>query len=182
MSENENVVIYDETNALQKSKTDGLPGWLDWILRFYVMLMIPLLLVVGSSRLVMSPAFLIFEYNHLPERSYSYEVGMSREGRIEYGPYGLLYITNNEPISYLAELELPGELCFPQDVEPCVAFNEAELKHMEDVQIVAQGLFTAGFWNVLILLAVGAILWRGVGLHALRLGLMQGALLTLGLI
>lgn len=183
MSDNDNMVMYDDDmQPAQKAKTGGLPGWVDWLLRFYVMLMVPFLLVVGGSRLVMSPAFLIFEYNHLPERSYSYEVGMSREGRIEYGPYGVLYIINNEPISYLAELELPGDLCFPQSTEPCVAFNEGELKHMEDVQVVAQGLFTAGFWNALIVLGVGLVLWWGVGLQALRLGLMQGALLTLGLI
>ena len=164
-----------------KPKRQAMPGAINWLLRLYITLMIPFLLVVGSARLVMNPNFLAFEYNrpNFPADTY----GFSVYDRYNYGPYGVLYIVNNEPIEYLSELELPGELCFPPDEErPCSAFNSLELSHMEDVQVVAQGLFTAALWGGLLTLVIGFILVRGAGLYSLRLALMQGSLLTIGLI
>lgn len=157
-----------------------IPAVLNWLMRFYIMLMIPLVLAVGSARLMMNPALLSLEYNRagFPIDEY----GFSSENRITYGPYGVLYITNNEPLSYLSDLELPGELCFPPSDQPCIAFNSQELSHMEDVQVVAQGLFRVAFWGGLVALVIGFILYRVVGLSALRLALMQGSLLAIGLI
>lgn len=152
----------------------------NWLLRLYITLMIPFLLVVGSARLVMTPDFLAFEYNrpNFPADSY----GFSVYDRHEYGPYGVNYIINNEPIEYLANLELLGELCFPPDERPCPAFNVFELSHMEDVQAVAQGLFKVGLWAGLLAIIVSIVLIRFFKIYALRLALMQGSLLTIGLI
>lgn len=164
----------------EKQKNGVMPGTINWLLRLFITLMIPFLLVVGSARLVMNPEFLAFEYNraNFPIDSY----GFSVDDRHNYGPYGVLYIVNNEPIEYLAELELPGELCFPPDERPCPAFNVFELSHMEDVQVVAQGLFKAGLWSGLLSIIVGIALVRFFKVYALRLALLQGSLLTIGLI
>ena len=171
--------IYSESvNKTEKRKSGH--RIIDWLLRLYITLMIPFLLVVGSARLIMNPDFLAFEYNrpNFPADTY----GFSVYDRYNYGPYGVLYIMNNEPIEYLSELELPGELCFPPEDSPCPAFNNLELSHMEDVQVVAQGLFRVAMWSGLIALIVLIILWRTYGLWSLRLALMQGSLLTIGLI
>ncbi len=163
----------------EKAK-ETISGALQWLMRFFIMLMIPFLLAVGSARLIMNPTFLAFEYNRpnfSPDR-----YGMSQYDRLNYGPYGILYITNNEPIEYLSNVELPGELCFPPDDRPCPAFNSQELSHMHDVQVVAQGLFSIAFWGAIITLIVIVILARNVSLYALRLALLQGSLLTISLI
>lgn len=167
----------DNPSEITKVKSSSI---LAWLMRFYIMLMIPVLLAVGSARLVMNPTFLAFEYNRpnfSPDR-----YGLSQYDRLNYGPYGVLYITNNEPIEYLADLELPGELCFPPNDVPCPAFNNQELSHMHDVQVVAQGLFTFALWGGIITLIVGFILARNVSIHGLRLALLQGSILTIGLI
>ena len=163
-----------------KAKRQTMPGAINWLLRLYITLMIPFLLVVGSARLIMTPDFLGFEYNrpNFPADTY----GFSVYDRFNYGPYGVLYIVNNEPIEYLSELELPGELCYPPDERPCPAFNSLELSHMEDVQVVAQGLFRAALWGGLIAVIIGFILIWWAGLYSLRLALMQGSILTIGLI
>jgi len=158
----------------------GIPAFLAWLMRFYIMLAIPVLLVVGSARIIMMPAFLEFEYNRPDFSVDSY--GMTAEDRLQYGPYGVLYIINNEPIEYLADLELPGELCYPPQDIPCPAFDSDELSHMHDVQVVAQGLFSVALWGGLIAIVVGFVLLRFVSKNALRLALMQGSLLTIGLV
>lgn len=100
-----------------------------WILMALIIFALPPTLVMTSVRLVMTEAFLQIEYNRpgFPEDPF----GFTTEDRLEYGPYGVLYLSNNEPLSYLADLEIDGE----------PAFNERELKHMEDVQVVTQRAF-----------------------------------------
>lgn len=157
-----------------------LPKIIDWLLRFFIMVLIPFLLAVGSSRLVMTPAFLNFEYQR-PNFSVD-QYGLTVEDRLEYGPYGVLYIVNNEPISYLGDLELPAELCYPTSNRSCQAFNSLELSHMEDVQAVAQGLFLAGIIGSILAILAGFILVRWNGFYALKLALLQGSILTISLI
>lgn len=164
----------------QEKHQSGIPAFVNWVLRFYITLAIPFLLVVGSARVVMTEDFLKFEYNRPNFSVDSY--GFSAYDRLNYGPYGILYIVNNEPIAYLADLELPGALCYPPQDTPCPAFDSGELSHMEDVQVVAQGLFRAGFLIGLLSIVIGFVLLRFVSKNALRLALMQGSLLTIGLV
>ncbi|MEM9953561.1 MAG: TIGR01906 family membrane protein [Chloroflexota bacterium] len=174
------MTITDNSPANKKVKRSSMPNWVSWLMRFFIMLMIPFLLAVGSARLVMNPAFLNFEYQRqgFPIDQY----GLRVEDRLEYGPYGILYIINNEPIEYLADLELPGNLCFPRRATPCQAFNSLELSHMYDVQVVAQGLFMGALLGGIATALVGVLLVRWFGISALRLATMQGSMLTIGLI
>lgn len=116
----------------------ALPMSIQRVLQALIVLSLPVILVLVSVRLVMTEQFLQLEYNRpgFPEDQY----GFTTEDRLEYGPYGVLYLTNNEPISYLAELEING----------VQAFNARELKHMEDVQAVTQSAFQ-------VLLLAGAV-------------------------
>jgi integral membrane protein (TIGR01906 family) len=153
---------------------------LAWILQAYLILTLPVLLAIGSGRLIMNNFFLQLEYQRAGFPADSY--GLTTEDRLTYGPMGIQYILNNEPISYLGDLELEGEKCYPVNEGPCPAFNPLELQHMQDVQTVAQGLFTFGLWGGIAALIAAGLLWRFVSIAALRSALLNGSSLTLGLI
>ena len=102
----------------------ALPMPLQRILQIVIVLGLPVFLVLLSVRLVMTEQFLQLEYNRpgFPADDF----GFTTEDRLEYGPYGVNYLVNNEPLSYLGLLEIDGQ----------PAFNGRELEHMEDVQVV----------------------------------------------
>jgi integral membrane protein (TIGR01906 family) len=169
--------VFQETAS---SKKTGIFFVIVWLMQICLVLMIPALLVIGGARLIMTPFFLQMEYTRagFPEDGY----GFSTEDRLEYGSYGILYILNNKPVEYLAELRLDGSLCFPLKDTSCAAFNPGELSHMEDVQVVAHGVFSFGLFAGMLAMVLMLILWRFISIEALRLALMQASFLTLGLI
>ncbi|MEO0563758.1 MAG: TIGR01906 family membrane protein [Chloroflexota bacterium] len=147
---------------------------------------VPVTLTVIAVRLVMSPWFLVVEYNRpgFPEDPY----GFTTEQRLEYAPPAVTYLTNRADITYLSDLRLPREevpigICVidPEDPTLCVRFNERELRHMVDVKHVTQGTFRFG--TVVALLGAVSIFYlsRTSPAH-LRIGLTGGSLLTFGII
>mmetsp|Transcript_55384 Transcript_55384/g.103937 ORF Transcript_55384/g.103937 Transcript_55384/m.103937 type:complete len:287 (+) Transcript_55384:31-891(+) len=147
-------------------------------LKLLVTIAVPFLLIVGSIRLTTSESFLSMEYQRqgFPADKF----GLSMENRLEYGVYGIRYLTNDESIVYLRNLTLPHELCFePQNPGPCAMFNAKELQHMEDVK----GVFGALFMALRILLLLTAMALYALSLFEpmfLRQALKQGSLFTLG--
>jgi integral membrane protein (TIGR01906 family) len=89
--------------------------------------LIPVLLVLLSLRLLLTEQYLLWMYQTpgFPADLY----GWPDEVRRDYGPYGIRYLLNDAPISYLGDLEIEGE----------PAFIGRELDHMEDVQALTQG-------------------------------------------
>jgi hypothetical protein len=81
-----------------------LPFWLTTIARIIVMVALPLVLILITARLLMTPLYLRLEYNRpgLPQDPF----GLTREERLTYGPIGLEYLLNNEDISFLATWNL----------------------------------------------------------------------------
>ncbi len=134
----------------------------------FVTLTLPLLLILFNSRLVMTPLFLQFEYTRpdFPEDFY----GLTQTQRLEYAPYALNYLLNGADIRYLGDLHF-------DDGSPL--FNARELNHMRDVKHLTQILF--GLALVTGVLVIG-ILYRLRGTARLRMALMRGSMLTLGLI
>jgi integral membrane protein (TIGR01906 family) len=141
-------------------------------LTLYLTLAVPLLLTLGSVRLVMTPLFLQLEYHRpgFPADRY----GFTLQDRLTYAPYAVDYLLNDAGIDDL------GDLTF---ADGAPLFTERELSHMVDVKVV-----TRAAYNVLL---VGLAVTGGIilamrrtpaGLAALRQGLLNGALLTLGLI
>ncbi len=114
---------------LQEPLTNTMALPIQRLLQAVIVLTLPLLLVLVSVRLVMSETFLQLEYNRpgFPEDTF----GFSTADRLEYGTYGVRYLLNDADISYLGDLELEGQ----------PAFNQRELKHMEDVKVVTQRAF-----------------------------------------
>jgi integral membrane protein (TIGR01906 family) len=133
-------------------------------------ILIPFLLVLLAIRLVMTPLFLQIEYQRagFPEDAY----GLTTAQRLEYAPYALDYLIQNQPARFLSDLTFP---------EGGTLFNAREIGHMRDVQQVTQWAFAAAWIGGAAALACG--LWlarrnRRMLLNALR----SGALLAIGLV
>lgn len=105
------------------------------LLRFFqvfIVVAIPLLLLMGAIRLMLTPAFINFEYRqpNFPEDVY----GFSTADRLKWADLSIQYLLNSEPPSYLADLRL----------DPATPlFNERELSHMLDVKVLVQRMLTA---------------------------------------
>lgn len=140
--------------------------------RTFITIALPIILTLISVRVVMTPAFIKFEYNRpgFPEDVY----GFTREERLHYAPLALDYLLTGAGIDYL------GDLTF-NDGYPL--FNERELRHMVDVKVVVRAAFTGLMVLSLGLVAVGYSLWRGEQTRVeFWQGLFNGAVLTISII
>lgn len=157
-----------------------MPEWFAWLLQMSIVILLPLVLAIGSGRLVMNTAFLRFEYERagFPDDPF----GFTTEDRLRLGPHGIDYLIHEEPIAYLGDLHLAGDLCYPPSEMPCPAFNADELAHMHDVQDVAQGLFRFGLWAGLFLSVCLVIVGRWHSRVLLGHALLRAAMLTIGLL
>jgi len=141
-------------------------------LRLFITIMIPVLLVLTSARLVMSPVFLWVEYQRpgFPADYY----GFTTEDRLRYAPYAVNYLLNGEPVSYL------GNLTF-ENGRPL--FNGRELGHMRDVKAVTQAAFANAVAGGMLTLATAFALWRGRPTRGhLRRALRDGGVLTISIV
>ncbi len=150
-------------------------------LRGYLTLMTPILLIVGSTRLLMTPLWLNFEYTRpgFPTDPY----GFTTEDRQQYGIVGIEYLLNSDDIRFLADRTLPAEKCVEGIIEQntCPMFNPAALHHMEDVKIVTQSAYFMGAVGGILAAIIGYQFWRS-DKPSLRLALLRGSVLTLGII
>jgi integral membrane protein (TIGR01906 family) len=136
------------------------------------MVAVPLLLTMGSVRLVMTPAFLSLEYNRpgFPDDVF----GFTREDRLNYAPFALNYLLNGAAITYLGDLRFPDGKSL---------YTVEELRHMRDVKIVTQAAFGIAIVVGLATLAGIVFMWRSRALRpTLWQALLNGSLLTGGLI
>jgi integral membrane protein (TIGR01906 family) len=138
------------------------------LLHLFLTVLFPVLLVLVNARLVMSPAFLNFEYTR-PGFPADY-FGFTMEDRLNYGPYAIDYLLNGEPITYL------GDLRFPDDMP---LFNARELRHMRDVQLMTRIAFGGALVAGVLAVIAGYVLHRS---QRLTRAMIQGSLVTLGLI
>jgi integral membrane protein (TIGR01906 family) len=141
----------------------------------FITVAVPVVLVLLSVRLVMSPLFLSYEYNRpgFPLDAY----GITREERLTYGPLAIDYLLSDAGIEVLSSQRFEDGTPF---------YTPLELQHMEDVKVVTRTAF-----NLLVILLV---LLAGIAVLALRSpadsavrksfwqGILNGGLLTLGLI
>lgn len=146
--------------------------FLVFVLRTYLTLVLPVLLVLISVRLVMTPLFLQVEY---PRPGFPVDYyGFTIQDRLDYGPYALNYLLNGETIDYL------GNLKFPDGTN---MYNVRELHHMRDVKIVTQWAFRIAIASGALTFIFAFTLWRNTGNHVeLYRGLFNGSVLTLGIV
>lgn len=134
----------------------------------FVSAAIPILFIMVNVRLVMSSAFLHFEYTrpNFPADFY----GFTQEDRLRYAPYAIDYLLNGEDITYLGDLKFD---------DGASLFNTRELRHMRDVKTLTQAAYLMTVIIGVLASLAAYILWRRGRLNA---ALFRGALITLALI
>ncbi len=140
------------------------------ILGGVITIIIPIWLVLSSARLLMTEAYLQYEYSKpdFPADPF----GFTQEERQQYAPFVIRYLQNDSGVEYL------GDLTFP-DGHPM--YNSRELRHMQDVKVVSRAAFAAH--AILTLFLVGTVILSYGKAEAptyLRKGVARGAYLTLG--
>ncbi len=144
------------------------------LLSLLITLALPFLLVVSNIRLVANDWFIHFEYNTrpgFPADAY----GFTLEERTRLAMDGLYSVLpHGEGAIRLQQAKL-------SDGSP--AFNEREIKHMQDVRVLMALVFPIQLGGLALIAILGFVLnrfpaWRRVVPH----GLKWGAILTLSLL
>lgn len=137
--------------------------------RAIIALAVPVLTIMLAVRAVASPAFLWLEYHRPGFPSDSY--GFDTQERLRLGSYGLDYILNFAPHTYLADITTGDN----------AAFLASEVEHMTDVKrVMLISITFALIMLVLALLSARTLRLRAPGV--LRSSLFTGAWLTLVLL
>jgi len=142
------------------------------LLRWLLVLALPVFLVVADLRVVTGHWFVRWEYGKADFPADPY--GLSTADRTSLAETCVDYLATDADISLLAGLHLP-------DGAP--AFNARELRHMADVQAVYRGMMIAGIVAALVLLGgTIALLASGSTHRCAPAALLSGSLLTSGLL
>lgn len=132
-----------------------------------IALAVPLAIFGLAARLVSSTAFLWLEYHRpgFPADSY----GFSTDDRMLYGSYGVNYILNFAPSTYLSELRVSPKTKL---------FLQTEVDHMTDVKhVMIAGMILAIVVVLAALMSSKSLTHRSPG--TIRKSLFTGSILTL---
>lgn len=119
------------------------------IMQVVLAILAPLVILIAGIRLIASPVFLWFEY-HRPGFAAD-QFGMDTDQRMTYGSYGLDYLFNFAPPTYL------GDLTFANG-NPL--FTQAEVSHMADVKQVMLITNIAGLIAAVVCVVLMILLYR----------------------
>lgn len=141
------------------------------LLSTLVMLLTPVVLVLTSVRILLTPAFLPFEYGmpNFPADVY----GFSQADRLYWSRFALDYLLNDEGIGFLADLRFS---------DGAQVYNERELRHMVDVKNAVQAALTVWIITLVLLVGLGLWAWKGAWMGDFRRGLGRGGRLTAALV
>ncbi len=141
------------------------------ILVIILALFIPYILLMSGIRLVMTPAFPAMEYKRsgFPQDQFGFTV----QERTKWSEYAIRYLTNDQEISYLGNL---------QDITGKKLFTTDELSHMVDVKEVVKN--ASMVWYVLGGMSIAILVWFVVMRQwdSLRRSLNAGGWITIGLL
>ncbi|MBX3082213.1 MAG: TIGR01906 family membrane protein [Anaerolineae bacterium] len=130
-----------------------------------IIVLVPVLLVLGSIRLLLTETYLNLEYNKpdFPADTY----GFTLQDRLYFAPYAVQYLLNGAEVSYIGDLKF-------SDGSPL--YNDRELEHMVDVKKVIQGAMWALLGAALVFTLLSVWLFRSPeGRLVWRNGLIGGA-------
>jgi integral membrane protein (TIGR01906 family) len=141
------------------------------MLYWSIVVLVPIVLVLGAVRLLLTPAFIQIEYRmpNFPEDSY----GFSREERLHWAEIARQYLLNRAGIEFL------GDLTF-EDGSPL--YNQRELRHMLDVKIVVKAAMGVLYASLALLVIAGIWASRTDWWGPYRLALSRGGWVTVGLL
>lgn len=153
-------------NAQDLSST-GYRRWLSWI----VAILVPVVLILTSVRLLMTPAFVNLEYRtpNFPSDPY----GFTQEDRLYWSEIALDYLLNDEGISYLENLQFE---------DGSQVYNARELKHMVDVKNVLQAALLVWYASLISIFLLGIWAYWGAWWDEYKHGLARGGWITVLLI
>jgi integral membrane protein (TIGR01906 family) len=139
---------------------------------FYLLIIcLPLLLIITSIRIVLSPLYLEVEYRlpGFPDDPY----GFKFTERMQYAKLSAEYLVNPSGIDFLGNIKMKDG--FP-------LYNARELSHMQDVKILTGKVLQ--FWYALIALFIVSFLlyFKSKDMKKFWLALMRGGWLTIVLI
>jgi len=136
-----------------------------------VALLVPVILVLATIRIMLTPIYIQIEYRlpGFPEDSY----GFNLEDRLFWANISRLYLVKGKDIEYLANKQL-------DDTTPL--YNARELQHMEDVQIVIRGAMIVLYLSTVYLLGLGIWSKKTRRLDDFRTSISNGGWITVGII
>jgi integral membrane protein (TIGR01906 family) len=133
------------------------------ILAWIIAMLTLVALTLTAVRILLTPAFLPFEYSMPGFPSDPY--GFSKADRLYWSHVALDYLLNNEGIDFLGNLQFK---------DGTTVYNERELHHMVDVKIALQHALNVWVGSLLLLTILGIWArrgrWWGEFLSGLRLG------------
>lgn len=149
---------------IEQTKHPKILGWL-------VTMLTPLVIIMISVRLLITPLFPQLEYRlpGFPDDPY----GFSLEDRLRWSEPSINYLVNTHDISFLESLAF-------EEGDPI--FNERELSHMEDVKSVVTGMRIALALATLFLLGITIIAIRNRWKKVLLKSFHRGGWAVIGLI
>lgn len=147
--------------------TPSTPSTLNRILSWVVTLLIPVAIVLLAVRLMMTPAFLNFEYAtpNFPEDMY----GFTTADRLQWSKIAVEYLLNDAGIDFLGDLQF---------LDGSPLYNQRELSHMVDVKVTVEGALKVWYASLGLLFVLGIWAWLGHWWPTYRAGLARGGLLT----
>lgn len=141
------------------------------ILHWLIVVLVPIVLVLGAVRLLLTPVFIQIEYRmpNFPEDSY----GFSQEERLDWAEIARQYLLNRAGIEFL------GDLTFE---DGSALYNQRELRHMLDVKIVVKAAMGVLYAALALLVIAGVWARRADWWGRYRLALSRGGWTTVGLL
>jgi len=147
-----------------------MPNFITRILKTLLVLIIPIILILGSARLLATDAYLTFEYgkSSFPPDSY----GFTSQQRFILASTNIHYVRAHLPNDELSKQTLNG----------VPVYSEREVTHMADVQAVFQSVLRVWQAAFILLILVGLIFWQKGKRDEFAQAIRSGGLLTLGII
>lgn len=141
------------------------------ILGWIVTISLPLIILMVSIRILITPIFAQIEYRlpGFPEDPY----GFSMEERLRWATPSINYLVNSQDISYLENLTF-------EDGQPI--YNERELSHMQDVKIVVTGMRIALAVMTVTVMVITLVAVKGGWKQAVLNAYRRGGWAIIGLI
>ncbi len=140
------------------------------LLKLFLILLIPVLIITAAVRLLATDQYLAFEYGK--ESFPSDPFGFTQQQRFELASFNIHYVRG-----HLADSALSN-----QTLNSTPVYNSREVTHMADVQSVFQSVLGVGKIAFILLVLIGYILWQTGERQALGEAIRAGGLLTSGFI
>ena len=136
-----------------------------------LILTLPLLIVITSIRLILSPLFLEVEYR-LPGFPAD-DFGFTFQERLDWAKISLNYLVNNPGIEYLGNQKLTGG-------QPL--YDERELSHMKDVKDLTQSVLLVWYFVIAFFALAILFFWNNRAMQDFWKAISYGGWATIGLV